>query len=409
MEANPRPLDGITVIDLTIALSGPICTCMLADYGAHVIKVESTKNDAIRGFFTEEDKLATEASASFRNFSSINRNKDSVCMNLRDPECMGIFKEMLKTADILVSNFRPGTTKAMGIDYDTLKEINPRIICAEICAFREKGRENEPGYDVVVQAASGIVDATGYPDQAPCKPGPSLADMSSGLQTMQGILLALLEREKTGRGQLVKVRMQDAAMFMMAQYSTPLIDNPDYEFKRSGMAHIEATPSNGFKTKDGYVFTAPAGDKLWPIFCRVIGMPDLPDDPRFNPHSKLIENRNILYDEILGPIFLTKTSKEWYDILSAEGLPVSPISTLKQAWCRAAEQGAPIVAAVEHPQFGTMHFPGIAIELSETPGRVEKYAPYLGEHTEEILSGMGISDEKMDELENRGVLKRHRD
>ena len=151
-----RPLDGIVVIDLTHALSGPICTCILADYGARVIKVEGLKNDFIRGYSYEGIKEADSANDGFRNFSSINRNKDSVCMNLRDPECMEIFKEMLKSADVLISNYRPGTTKAMGIDYDTLKEINPRLICCEICAFREKGREREPGYDVVVQAASGI-------------------------------------------------------------------------------------------------------------------------------------------------------------------------------------------------------------------------------------------------------------
>ena len=408
MEKNNRPLDGITVIDLTIALSGPICTCMLADYGARVIKVENTKSDAMRGFAKEADKYADHPNDGFRNFSSINRNKESLCMNLRDPECMAIFKELLKTADVLISNYRPGTTKTMGIDFDSLKELNPRLICAEICAFREKGRENEPGYDVVVQAASGIVAATGYPDQPPCKPGPSMADISSGLQTMQGILLALLEREKTGRGQAVKVRMQDAAMFMMAQYSTPLIDNPDYEFRRSGMAHIEATPSNGFKTADGYIFTAPAGDKLFPTFCKVIGMPDLPNDPRFTPTQNLIDNRNILYNDILGPMFLTKTTQEWYELLSAAGLPVSPIATPKEAWNRAAEQGAPIVAVVEHPRFGKMHMPGVAIELSETPGRVDKYAPYLGEHTEDVLSGIGISPEKMDELEARGVIKREK-
>ena len=403
---NKRPLDGIVVIDLTHALSGPICTCILADYGARVIKVEGLNADLIRGYTYEEMKTSTSVNDGFRNFSSINRNKDSICMNLRDPECMAIFKEMLKGADVLISNYRPGTTKNMGIDYDTLKEINPRLICCEICAFREKGREKEPGYDVVVQAASGIIAATGYPDQPPCKPGPSLADISSGLQMTQGILLALLEREKSGHGQSVKVRMQDAAMFMMAQYSTPLIDNPDYEFKPNGMAHIEATPSNGFKTADGYIFTAPAGDRLFPKFCEVIGMPDLYKDPRFTPVQNLINNRNILYDEILGPMFLTKTSEEWYKILSAADLPVSPIATPKQAWCKAAEQGSPIVAEVVHPQFGTMHMPGVAIELSETPGHVDKAAPYLGENTAEVLSTLaGLSEEKIEELRERKVIR----
>ena len=409
MEARKKPLDGIKVIDLTRALSGPICTCMLADYGAHVIKIEDTNCELMRGYPIGGMKNATEANDGFRNFASIHRNKDAVCMKLRDPECMKALKLMLKDTDVLVSNYRPGTTKAMGIDYESLKDEFPRLICAEVAAFREKGREMEPGYDVVVQAASGIIASTGYPGQPPCKPGPSMADMASGLQLTQGILLALLERERSGLGQAVNVRMQDAAMFMMAQYSTPLIDNPDYEFVPNGMAHVEATPSNGFKTSDGYIFTAPAGDKLFPIFCNIIGMPELPNDERFNTIQKMIDNRSILYDDILGPMFLTKTTQEWYELLSSAGLPVSPIATAKQAWCKAAEQGSQIVAAVEHPKFGTIHLPGLAIELSATPGSVDKYPPYPGEHTVENLKSIGYTDEQIAELEQRGSVRCWRD
>jgi len=232
-----------------------------------------------------------------------------------------------------------------------------------------------------------------------------MADMASGLQMTQGVLLALLERERSGLGQSVQVRMQDACMFMMAQYSTPLIDMPEYEFRPNGMAHIEATPSNGFKTSDGYVFTAPAGDRLFPTFCNLIGMPDLPNDPRFNTMQKMIDNRNILYDEILGPLFLTKTSQEWYELLSSAGLPVSPIATPKQAWNKAAEQNAQIVGVVHDEKFGDIHVPGLAIELGATPGSVDKHAPYPGEHTEEVLKGLNISDEKIAELEARGVIR----
>ena len=406
MPERKRPLEGIKVIDLTRALSGPICTCMLADYGAHVIKVESLVCDLMRGYpiggMEGPDAAINDG---FRNFASIHRNKDTVCMNLRDWDCMDILMDMLADADVLISNYRPGTTRAMGIDYASLKDRFPRLICAEIAAFREKGREMEPGYDVVVQAASGIIASTGYPGQPPCKPGPSVADMASGLQMTQGILLAIIERERSGLGQEVLVKMQDAAMFMMAQYSTPLIDDPDYEFRPNGMAHVEATPSNGFRTADGYIFTAPAGEKLFPIFCRLIGMPDLPDDPRFRTHQDQIDNRGILYDEILGPLFLTKTTQEWYELLSSAGLPVSPIATPKEAWCKAAEQGAPIVATVRHPKFGDMHLPGLAIELSATPGRVDKNAPYPGEQTYEVLRALGRSDEQIAGLEQRGVIR----
>lgn len=407
MEQMERPLDGLVVLDLTRALSGPICTCILADYGARVIKVEGLGGDMVRGGAPDAND-ADRPSEVFRSFSAINRNKDSLSMDLRDPECKEIFRNMLRSADILISNFRPGTTKKMGIDYDSVKALNPRLICCEISAFREKGREQEPGYDVVVQAASGIIAATGYPGQPPCKPGPSMADIASGLVMVQGILLAVIQRGRTGRGQEVTVRMQDAAMFMMAQYCTQLIDNPAYEFRPNGMAHIEATPSNGFKTADGYIFTAPAGEKLFPIFCNVIGMPELPTDPRFDTVQHLIDNRSILYDEILGPMFLTRTTQAWYELLSAAGLPVSPIATPKQAWNKACEQGAPIVAAVEHPRFGTMHVPGVAAGLSETPGHVDKYAPYLGENTAEVLEQLGgLSRAQIDRLAQRGAIHIH--
>ena len=392
MSERTKPLDGIKVVDLTRALSGPICTCMLADYGAHVVKVEGLDCELMRGYPNGGMAGDAKINDGFRNFASIHRNKDTVCMNLRDPECMAVLMDMLADADVLVSNYRPGTTKAMGIDYASLKDRFPRLICAEIAAFREKGREMEPGYDVVVQAASGIIAATGYPGQPPCKPGPSMADMASGLQLTQGILLAIIERARSGLGQEVLVKMQDAAMF-----------------RPNGMAHVEATPSNGFKTADGYIFTAPAGDKLFPIFCRLIGMPELPSDPRFNTYQNLVDNRAILYDEILGPLFLTKTTQEWYELLSAAGLPVSPIATPKEAWCRAAEQGAQIVATVHHPKFGDMHEPGLAIELSATPGSVDKYAPYPGEQTYEVLHALGRSDEQIAAMEARGVIRCWRD
>ena len=295
MNASRRPLDGIIIADLTHALSGPICTCMLADFGARVIKVENANGDLTRGEHKTDSAKAREA---FNNFSAINRNKDAICVNLRDAECMSIFKELLRKADVIISNYRPGTTKKMGIDYDSIKHLNPRLICCEISAFREKGRETEPGFDVVVQAASGIIACTGYPGQPPAKPGPSLADMSAGMLMMQGILLALLDREKSGKGQAVSVRMQDSAMFLMPQYAPSLIDDPNYDVKPNGMCHFEATPSNGFKTSDGYIFIAPAGDKLFPIFCNIIGRPDILKDPRFIGQQNLIENRTYLYDEI---------------------------------------------------------------------------------------------------------------
>ncbi len=405
---NRRPLDGIVVVDLTRALSGPICTSMLADFGARVLKVEDLKGDLTRGG-VYNPKLKPDPISGGDSFNAINRNKDGICLNLRSAEGKEIFYGLLKKADVLISNYRPGTTKQMGIDYDTVKELNPRLIACEIAAFREKGRETEAGFDGVVQSAAGIIACTGYPGEPPAKPGPSLADVSAGMVMMQGILLALFNREKTGKGQAVSVKMQDSAMFLMAQYATQLVDIPDYDVQPNGMCQFEATPSNGFKTKDGYVFIAPAGGKLYEDFAELIGRPDIVTDPRFADPNNRRKNRQILFDEILNPIFLTKTTDEWYKLMSAKGLPVSPIVSPKTAWMRAYENGAPIVAEINHSVHGKMHTVGVAVDLSETPGRVEKPAPLLGQNTEEVLRDMvGLSDEKIREFEEKGVVRCYR-
>ena len=393
-----RPLDDVLVVDLTRALSGPICASILADYGARVIKVEGVGGDNTRGGNTNK-ALEHDNINGGDSFNSINRNKDGISLNLRAPEGMKILKELCKKADVLLSNYRPGITEVMGIDYEHMKEINPRLICCEISAFREKGRENEPGFDVVVQAASGTVACTGYPGQPPAKPGPSLADMTSGLVMVQGIVMALYNREKTGKGQSVKVKMQDAAMFLTAQYASALLDTPDWDFKPSGLAHIEATPSCGFEASDGYVYVAPAGPVMFRKFCELLGHPELPDDPRFKDHNDLVERREEFYD-IIRPIFKTKTVHEWYIIFRDAGMPVSPVSTPKQAWKKAQEEGAPIVATIHHRKHGDLHVAGPIIAFSDTPGRVTKPAPRLGQNTKEVLHDMlGYSDEEIAKLE----------
>ncbi|MBQ8930534.1 MAG: CoA transferase, partial [Oscillospiraceae bacterium] len=219
-------MDGIVVLDLTQALSGPICTCVLADYGAKVIKVEAPNKADMTRAKNYDVTLPIDPDTGGDNFYAINRNKYGICVDNRSEKGKKILRDLASKVDVLVSNYRPGVTKKIGIDYETLREINPRLICCEISAFREKDRVNDPAFDVVVQAASGILASTGYPDAPPAKVGASITDISAGINAVQGILLALLERDKTGRGQLVTVKMQDAAMFLMAQYVTPCVADP---------------------------------------------------------------------------------------------------------------------------------------------------------------------------------------
>lgn len=402
--SGSRPLDGLVVLDLTQALSGPICTCILADYGAKVIKVESPGKADMTRAKNYDVTLPVDADTGGDNFYSINRNKYGICVDNRSPEGKKILQDLACKVDILVSNYRPGVTQKIGIDYDSLKDRNPRLICCEISAFREKERENDPAFDVVIQAASGILASTGYPDQPPAKVGASITDMAAGLNAVQGILLALIERGATGRGQLVTVKMQDAAMYMLAQYVTPCVMDPVFDLKRSGMCHVEATPSNGYKTSDGYILTTPASDSLFAKFSQAIGRPELPADERFSTGFARYANREAL-DDIIVPIMKSRTTDEWYQLLKSMGIPVSPIRTPKEAFRKAYDAGDPIVATVQHPTRGPMPVIGTVCDLSETPGRVDRRAPIFGENTQDVLRDMlGMSDDSIVELEQKNVI-----
>lgn len=400
-----RPLDGIIVLDLSQALSGPACTCILADYGARVIKVEGVSGKEMSRGINSNPNLEFDPVNGGDSFNAINRNKDSICINLRTDDGKHIMRQLLKRADILISNYRPGTTKKMGLDYDSVKDLNPRLICCEIAAFSEKGRENDAGFDVVVQAASGILASTGYPGQPPAKVGPSITDITAGLFMVQGIMFALYNREKNGFGQAVNVRMQDAAMFLFTQYVTPLLTIPDFDVTRHGMCHFEATPSDGFETSDGYILIAPASDKLFCTFCDVIGRPEMKDDPRFSGSVSREQNREALY-EVLIPTFKSNTTAYWHVLLSGAGLPSSPISSPKEAFTKAYRDHQSIVATVQHRKYGPLPVVGTVINLSDTPGRVEKAAPRLGQDTQEVLHDLaGLSLPEIADYESRGVIR----
>lgn len=400
-----RPLDGIVVLDLTQALSGPICTCILADYGAKVIKVESPGKADMTRAKNYDVSIPADMDTGGDNFYAINRNKYGICVDNRSPEGRKVLRGLAAKADIVVSNYRPGVTQKIGIDYASLCEVNPKVICCEISAFREKARVDEPAFDVVVQAASGILASTGYPDEPPAKVGASITDMSAGINAVQGILLALLQRAKTGKGQEVIVKMQDAAMFMLAQYCTPCVQDPVFDLGRSGMCHVEATPSNGYKTTDGYILTTPATDSLFAKFCALLGRPELAKDEKFVDGFARYKNREEL-DSIIKPIMETRSTEEWYRELKAAGLPGSPIYTPKQAFRKAYSEGSPIVAEVEHPTRGKMPVIGTVCELSDTPGKVDRRAPIFGENTAEVLTEMlGMDEAQLEELEAKNVIK----
>ena len=400
------PLEGIKVLDFSQALAGPCCTSILADYGAEVIKIENLKGSEMtrhvnlsRKFNNDNPEIGGDS------FWAICRNKYSVSLDTRSKEGMDIVYRLMENADVVVSNYRPGTTKAMGIDYETLKDRFPRIICAEIGAFAEKERAEEPAFDAIIQAASGVMDATGEPAM-PSKVGFSITDVVSGLFLVQGIMFALYNREKTGVGQNVDVRMQDAGMYFFQQEAVDLLGDPDYKDERCGSRSNMACPNGAAKTKDGFIIINPGSDKLWKTFCEeIMEEPDWITNPKFNNAIGRMENKDEVWEKIEKK-FSNYTSDELYRKMKAAGLPSSPIVSSKDAYKKAKEEGRQIVAQVDHPQYGKVDVAGFVINLSKTPGEVKKGAPRLGEDTNRVLKELGnYSEEEIKDLESRGVIR----
>lgn len=409
MTRNRRPLDGIVVIDFTQALAGPVATSIMADYGATVIKVENTKGSEMSRHVGLHKALSADPLIGGDSFWAINRNKNGISVDTRNPEGMDIVYKLLEKADVIVSNYRPGTTKAMGIDYDSLKERYPRLICAEIGAFAEKAREREPAFDAIIQAASGVLECTGEPER-PSKVGFSITDVTSGLFLVQGIMFALYDREKTGRGQNVEVRMQDAAMFFFQQEVVDLLNVPDYRDFRYGSRSNISCPNGGAKTKDGFIIINPANDKLWKVFCtEVIDRPEWLTDPRYDNSLHRLENNEQLWVDI-EEIFSQWTTEEIFERMKAANLPASPIESSKNAFLKAQAEGRHIVAEIEHPLFGKLGACGYVVDMSETPAFVDKGAPILGQDTDDVLKRLGgYSEQEIADLKQRGVIRNYRD
>lgn len=407
MPQNARALDGVTVLDFTQALAGPVATSILADYGATVIKVENIKGSEMSRHVGLHKSMSADPMIGGDSFWAINRNKNGISVDTRSPEGMQIIYKLLEKTDVLVSNYRPGTTKAMGIDYESLKDKYPRLICAEIGAFAEKEREQEPAFDAIIQAASGVLECTGEPER-PSKVGFSITDVSSGLHLVQGILMALYYREKTGRGQNVDVRMQDAAMFFFQQEVVDLLNVPNYRDFRYGSRSNISCPNGGAKTKDGFIIINPGNDKLWKIFCeQVIDKPEWVTDPRYDLAIHRLENNVELWERI-EEIFAQWTTEEIHAKMKAANLPSSPIVSSKDAFLKAQKEGRGIVTEIEHPMFGKLGACGYVVNMSDTPAYVDKGAPILGQDTDRFLEEMGgYTRGEIAALKQRGIIRNY--
>lgn len=387
-----KPLEGLVVLDMTRVLAGPYTGMILADMGADVLKIEAPGHgDDSRAFgpFVKGESVY---------YMSLNRGKRSMTLNLKSPEGKEILKELVKKADVLLENFRGGTMKKLGLDYDVLKEINPRLIYSACTGFGMTGPYNhDPAYDVIVQGMGGIMSITGQAGGEPTKVGASVGDITAGLFSTIGVLIALYNREKTGKGQLVDVSMLDCQVAIL-ENAIARYTNAGVSPKPIGNRHPSITPFQSLPCKDGYVIVAVGNDHLWEKFCEVIGRPDLFADERFKTNPLRTENVDALTVE-LNKTFKTKTMDEWLHLIKAAGIPVGPINDIARVMKDPAVIARDMIVTTHHPVAGDIEMAGVPIKLSDTPGDVERPAPMLGQHTRELLKEfLGLDDQKIDAL-----------
>ena len=396
---RPRPpLAGIRVIDLTRVLAGPFCSMSLGDMGAEVIKVEEPgRGDDTRGW-----PPFTGGEATY--FMSVNRNKKSLTLNMKAPEGQAILRRLIAKADVVLENFRPGTMERLGFGYDALRKLNPRLIYCAISGFGESGPESSrPGYDLIVQGESGVMDLTGFPDGPPVKVGNSVGDLVSGMAAAQGVALALLSRAKSGKGQKVEIGMLDV-MASLLTYQAGLYWNAGGKPARRGNQHPSIVPYEVFQAQDAYMTLGVANNSLWERMCRAIGREDLAQDPRFDSEAKRVTNREALIPA-LNAEFGRRPAADWLKRLDEAGVPAGRIKTVAEVCESEHLRARGMFVNVQHPKAGSVTAMGVPIRLWDTPGAASAPAPLLGQHTDEILTGLlRVPKTKVDKLRAAGVV-----
>ena len=386
------PLSRFTVIDLTRVRAGPTCVRQLADWGARVIKIEAADGDSGLG----GDRHGPD-------FQNLHRNKRAMTLNLKKPEGVAILHALVKNADVLVENYRPDVKFRLGIDYDRLKPVNPRLVYASISGFGQTGPYRErPGVDQIAQGMGGLMSVTGLPGQGPVRVGIPIADLTAGIFTAMGILIALLEREESGEGQFVESSLLAAQIAMLDFQATRWTMAKEIP-GQAGNNHPTSIPSGVFRTKDGHINIASAGGSIYERMCAAIGQPDLPKNPDFATPKARLKNRDKL-NAIIEEVTKTKPSAEWIEILNRAGCPCGPIYKMDEVFADPQVKHLGIVQAVEHKTLGRLDLVGQAVTLSRTPSSLRTATPERGEHTDEVLAELGYDAAAIARLRQDGVI-----
>jgi CoA:oxalate CoA-transferase len=390
-----KALEGIKVIELCHAYNGPFCCMLLADQGAEVLKIEPPEGDQCRDFFPLHK---TGGESAF--YTYLNRNKKGGTLNLKNTKALEMFYELVKTADVVVENYRAGVAKKLKVDYDSLRRINPRIIYAASSGFGQYGPlANRPCYDMVAQAMGGMVSMTGYPDSPPVRCGPSVADNVTGTFLCVGVLTALLHRERTGRGQMVDVSMVDT-IFSLLENGIPLYTATGVIAERQGNMDPSIAPFDIFEASDGYVAMGVGTDKLFITMCETMGMPQLAENPLYADNTLRLKNYLPALRETINNWTRNKTKAELEAVFEKAGVPCGPVLNIKEAIEHPHIQARDMMVHIQHPTVGDCHIQGVPIKLSETPGSVDTPAPLLGQHNREIF---GLTGEQEAKLRAEGV------
>ncbi len=393
------PLEGIRVLDLSRILAGPHCTMVLGDLGAEVIKVERPGvGDDTR---TWGPPFAGGEAA---YYLCCNRNKKSIAIDLKKPEGIELVKELAKKSDVFVENFTPGLMKKFGIDYETLSEINPRLVYCSITAYGQDGPyKDRPGYDMVLSAVGGLMWITGEHDGDPCKVGVAITDVLTGVHASGAIMASLFWRERSGKGQYIDCSLLDIQASGLANIASNYLV-AGKEARRWGTAHESIVPYQVFKTKDHPIAIAAANQKLWVSFAKALGKEEWLDDPRFESNPKRVENRDLLLP-LVAARMKEKTCDEWTEILVAAKVPCGPVNNMERLFHDPQILRRNMVAEVPHPTIGSLKLCGVPIKYSDAPGRIRRHPPLVGEHTDEILKEvLGFSGDRIEGLKKGGVV-----
>ncbi|MBI4635761.1 MAG: CoA transferase [Candidatus Rokubacteria bacterium] len=394
-----QALDGIRVVDFSWQAAGPFCTMLLADNGAEVIKVENPESggDPIR-------RLGPPfAGGESAYFLCLNRNKKSVTLNLKHPRGSAIARELCRSADVVIENFKVGTMERLGLGFDALAEANPRLVYCSITGYGRTGPlRDRPAFDVVMQGFGGLMSFTGEPDGQPMRVGLAIIDYTAGMFAALGITMALMARSLTGRGQRVDTSLLETTLGWLNIIAANYLIGGEVA-RRHGVGHPNAVPYQTFRTKDTPLIIGILQDDHWQRFCRVLGAEHLASDPRFATNADRVEHRGVLIP-LLQDILLGRTAAEWLAALQAAEIVAGPIHTIDQVFSHPQVRAREMVLEVEHPTAGAIKLVGFPLKFSGTPSRIGAPPPLLGQHTEAVLGDLGYSAAEVAALRAEGAV-----